>query len=122
MQCVYIVICDTVRLIVGKVTLRDTQFYRIRRMMIDDSTVKNTRLLDTVIENSFLRLNTWICNFWSSKYVILTNLTTLLSLLLILILPSTPVGPIFRDCTSSINQNYSIVSGNGISSDKQLQP
>jgi len=28
------------------VTLRDMQFYRIRRMMIDDSATKNTRLLD----------------------------------------------------------------------------
>jgi len=35
------------RLIVGKVTLRDMQFYHIRRMMIDDSTTKNTRLTDS---------------------------------------------------------------------------
>jgi len=47
MRYVYIVICNTVRLIVGKVTLRDMQFYRIRRMMIDDSTTKNTRLADS---------------------------------------------------------------------------
>ena len=35
-------------------------------------------------ENLFLRLKTWICNFWFSKYVIPTNLTAPLSLLLFL--------------------------------------
>jgi len=44
--CIHIVICKAVRLIVGKVTLRDMQFYRIRRMVINYSTTKNTRLLD----------------------------------------------------------------------------
>jgi len=46
-------ICNTftVRLIAGQVTLRTglaaLLFYRIRHMMIDDSTTKNTRLLDS---------------------------------------------------------------------------
>jgi len=53
MQCMYAVICNTVRLIIGKVALRVMQFYSIRRMMIDDST---TKILVCLIENSFLKL------------------------------------------------------------------
>jgi len=46
-QCIYIVICNyCVLIVLEKVTLRDMQFYRIRRVTTDDSTTKNTRLLD----------------------------------------------------------------------------
>jgi len=31
-----------------------------------------------MLEISFLKLNTWICIFWSSKYVIATTLLSLL--------------------------------------------
>jgi len=57
----------TVRLIAGQsyvTDLRSQSFYRIRHMMIDDSTTKNTHLLDTEFIPKTEHLD---LNFWSSK-------------------------------------------------------